>query len=90
MSGSSRKYMSTDELERDAEFHRRAEAFAKEMVAKIWSRSGYESPKWIGKQNAARERARASEAEIASRADDCPRDQRWSFNNRAPRRQVAA
>lgn len=90
MSGSSRKYWTTEELEKDGAYHRSGEAFAKEMVKKIWDRSGYESPKWIGKENAARERARASEAEIASRTPDCPRQVRWTFNNRAPRRQVAA
>ncbi|UVK46750.1 hypothetical protein BPNPMPFG_002458 [Mesorhizobium sp. AR07] len=89
MSGSSRKYWSTEELTRDAAYWRKGEAFAKEMVAKIWSRSGYESPKWIGQQNAARERARASEAEIASRAPTCPRHQRWTFTMRAPQAQVA-
>jgi hypothetical protein len=83
--GSSRKYMSTDELTRDATYWRREEAFAKTRVALVWERSGYESPTWMGKQNAARERARASENEIASRAETCPREVRWTYNNRAPR-----
>ena len=64
---SDKKYQTMDQLVRSAKYWRDGEAFAKGMIEKIWNRAGYESPLWRGKQCAAREKARAYEAEIARR-----------------------
>lgn len=63
---SPRKYWTDEQLQRDADYWRRQEAFADEMIKKTWDRSGYQSPRWSAKNKAMMNR-RASESFLAQR-----------------------
>lgn len=64
---SARKYWTHEQLQRDITYWRRQEAFADEMIKKIWDRSGYQSPRWSLAKNKAFMNRRASEDFLARR-----------------------
>lgn len=64
---SSRKYWSTEELQKDAAYWSRQESLADDMIKKVWERSGYQSPRWSLHKNKALMNRRASESFLAQR-----------------------
>ncbi|MGX7874381.1 hypothetical protein ACVDG5_017965 [Mesorhizobium sp. ORM6] len=64
---SSRKYWTTEQLERDAAYWQRQEAFADNMIKLTWERSGYQSPRWSLHKNKALMNRRASQGFLAQR-----------------------
>lgn len=64
---SSRKYWTIEELQKDAAYWRRQEAFADDMIKLTWDRSGYQSPRWSLAKNKAVMNRRASEGFLSQR-----------------------